>query len=75
MSDNYLQGDNYPLLELGEDVSRTDDKTGAMVLAHSLRDNGTTKKLAALITADSLSDSTVRELQVCSFPRYTPVDI
>lgn len=35
-----------------------------MVLAHSLRDNGTTKKLAILVTLDSLSASTLEELKV-----------
>jgi hypothetical protein len=37
---------------------------GAMVLAHSLRDNGTKAKLVALVTLESLSDSTVHELKV-----------
>ncbi|OXV10971.1 hypothetical protein Egran_01263 [Elaphomyces granulatus] len=36
---------------------------GAMVLAHSLRDNGTKAKLVALVTLESLSDSTVHELK------------
>jgi len=35
-----------------------------MVLAHSLRDNGTKKQLAALVTLDSLSALTVGELKV-----------
>ena len=38
--------------------------TGAAVLAHSLRDAGTTKKLAAMITLDTLSADTVTELNV-----------
>ena len=37
---------------------------GAMVLAHSLRDNGTKAKLVALVTLESLNDSTVQELKV-----------
>ncbi|EMD90264.1 glycosyltransferase family 8 protein [Bipolaris maydis ATCC 48331] len=37
---------------------------GAAVLAHSLRDAGTTKKLAVLITPETLSDETVEELKV-----------
>jgi glycogenin glucosyltransferase len=37
--------------------------SGAAVLAHSLRDAGTTKKLAALITLDTLSADTVNELR------------
>ena len=35
-----------------------------MVLAHSLRDNGTKKQLAILVTLDSLSATTLEELQV-----------
>lgn len=35
-----------------------------MVLAHSLRDNGTKKQLAILVTLDSLSASTLEELKV-----------
>ena len=37
---------------------------GAMVLAHSLRDNGTSKQLAVLVTMNSLSASTIDELKV-----------
>ena len=37
---------------------------GAMVLAHSLRDNGTKAKLVVLATVDSLRTSTVEELKV-----------
>ncbi|KAI9824161.1 MAG: hypothetical protein M1819_000924 [Sarea resinae] len=36
---------------------------GATVLAHSLRDNGTTKKLAVLVTPDSLQPSTLDQLK------------
>ncbi|KAF2209242.1 glycosyltransferase family 8 protein [Cercospora zeae-maydis SCOH1-5] len=36
---------------------------GAAVLAHSLRDCGTTKKLACLIDQDALRHSTIQELQ------------
>ena len=39
---------------------------GAAVLAHSLRDSGTTKKLAAMITMDTLSADSVTELNVRS---------
>jgi alpha-N-acetylglucosamine transferase len=35
-----------------------------MVLGHSLRDNGTNKQLAALVTLDSLQASTISELEV-----------
>ena len=37
---------------------------GAMVLAHSLRDNGTQKQLAVLVILDSLRASTIDELKV-----------
>lgn len=37
---------------------------GAQVLAHSLRDAGTKKKLAVLVTLDGLGASTVAELEV-----------
>lgn len=40
---------------------------GAMVLAHSLRDNGTQKKLAAMVTTDSVSAATIEELRVCTY--------
>ncbi|KAL8801516.1 MAG: hypothetical protein Q9182_004419 [Xanthomendoza sp. 2 TL-2023] len=36
---------------------------GAMVLAHSLRDNGTKKQLAALVTMDTCQLSTIDELK------------
>ena len=35
-----------------------------MVLAHSLRQNGTRKQLVALVTSDSVSASTIEELNV-----------
>ncbi|KAI1313120.1 glycosyltransferase family 8 protein [Xylaria venustula] len=52
----------------GEDVYATLLLTdtylpGALVLAHSLRDAGTTKKLAALVTLDSISAEAVTELK------------
>lgn len=37
---------------------------GAMVLAHSLRDNGTKKQLAALVTLDTVQATTINELKV-----------
>jgi hypothetical protein len=37
---------------------------GAMVLAHSLRDNGTKAKLVVLVTLDTLQLSTIDELKV-----------
>ncbi|KAI1280106.1 nucleotide-diphospho-sugar transferase [Xylaria sp. FL0933] len=52
----------------GEDVYATLLLTdtylpGALVLAHSLRDAGTTKKLAALVTLDSISAEAITELK------------
>jgi glycogenin glucosyltransferase len=38
--------------------------TGALVLAHSLRDTGTEKKLAVLYTAEGVSVDAVAELRV-----------
>lgn len=35
-----------------------------MVLAHSLRDNGTEKQLAVLVNMDTLQPSTIDELKV-----------
>ena len=37
--------------------------SGAMVLAHSLRDSGTRKQLAILVTVDSIAGSTIEELK------------
>ena len=37
--------------------------SGAMVLAHSLRDSGTRKQLAILVTMDSIAGSTIEELK------------
>lgn len=36
---------------------------GALVLAHSLRDAGTTKKLAVLVTLDTVSPEVVTQLE------------
>jgi hypothetical protein len=40
---------------------------GAVVLAHSLRDNGTKAKLVALFTPETLKDSTIKEIRVITF--------
>lgn len=37
---------------------------GAAVLAHSLRDAGTTKKLAVLVTLETLRGETIEKLKV-----------
>lgn len=39
---------------------------GAMVLGHSLKDNGTQKQLVALVTLDTVSAATIDELKVRS---------
>ena len=44
--------------------SRVEEIIGAVVLAHSLRDNGTKKQLAILVTLDSVSAATIDELKV-----------
>ncbi|KAJ5084593.1 hypothetical protein NUU61_009172 [Penicillium alfredii] len=56
---------------------------GAVVLAHSLRDNGTKAKLVALITPDTLQSATIGELRtvydelvpVCSIVNGTPANL
>lgn len=40
---------------------------GAVVLAHSLRDNGTKAKLVVFVTPENLQESTVEELKVCDY--------
>lgn len=39
---------------------------GALVLAHSLRDAGTAKKLAVLVTLDTVAAEVITELKVCA---------
>ncbi|KAF7949067.1 hypothetical protein EAE96_008239 [Botrytis aclada] len=46
---------------------------GALVLAHSLRDAGTTKKIAVLVTVDSVTSESMTELQN-NFDFVIPVD-
>ncbi|ESZ90522.1 hypothetical protein SBOR_9091 [Sclerotinia borealis F-4128] len=62
----------------GEDVYATLLLTdtylpGALVLAHSLRDAGTTKKIAVLVTTDSVTSESMIELQR-NFDFVIPVD-
>ena len=47
-------------------TTRLTPPPGAAVLAHSLRDCGTSKKLAVLVTPDTLRPSTIDELRVSS---------
>jgi glycogenin glucosyltransferase len=44
---------------------------GAMILAHSLKDTGTTKQLVALVTLDTLSPDVIDELKVTILKRDT----
>lgn len=65
MSDNYLPG--IPMIAPLPSSPDTDPlllDPGAVVLAHSLRDNGTKAKLVALYTPDTLQAATINELQV-----------
>ncbi|MCJ1474908.1 hypothetical protein MMC13_003568 [Lambiella insularis] len=50
-----------------------DEEEGAMVLAHSLRDKGTKKQLAALVTLDTVQGTTVDELKKL-YDHIIPVD-
>ncbi|RDW83205.1 hypothetical protein BP5796_04696 [Coleophoma crateriformis] len=66
------------MAEQGEDVYATlllNDNylPGALVLAHSLRDAGTTKKLAVLVTTDTVSSDCMAELQKV-YDFVVPVD-
>lgn len=62
MSDSYLPGiSTAHAPRLHSDFA--DHSTGAVVLAHSLRDCGTRKKLAVLVTLDSLLRETVKQLE------------
>lgn len=63
MTDSYLPGICASFEEQGLNANE-DSHVGAMVLAHSLRDNGTQKQLAALVTLDSISASTIETLKV-----------
>ena len=62
MSDDYLPG-THPILPY---LCRHEANVtaGAMVLGHSLRDNGTEKQLVALITLDTLQTTSIDELRV-----------
>ena len=44
---------------------------GALVLAHSLRDAGTTKKLAVLVTPDTVSAEVIAQLRASPHVPYT----
>lgn len=44
--------------------TRLTEVIGAAVLAHSLRDSGTSKKLVCMVTQQSLKAETLKELQV-----------
>jgi hypothetical protein len=42
----------------------SNERPGALVLAHSLRDAGTTKKLAVLVTLDGVTADAIVQLKV-----------
>lgn len=42
------------------------------MLAHSLRDGGTKKKLAVLVTVDTVSADVIAQLKVCTPPMLHP---
>ena len=65
MSDDYLPGRFLTALNRVW-LSMLIFNAGAMVLAHSLRDNGTRMQLAVLVTLDTLAASTIEELKVGS---------
>ena len=52
-------------LYLAHVVGSTESIVGAMVLGHSLRDHGTQKQLAVLVTLDTVSASAIDHLKVC----------
>lgn len=56
----YLVNLAYPRYEM----AYANTNVGAMVLGRSLRDNGTQKELAVLVTLDNLQASTIDELKV-----------
>lgn len=62
LNDFYLPGKFAP--QIGGNGADGSSGTGALVLAHSLRDTGTTRKLAVLYTADSVSTDALAELKV-----------
>lgn len=69
---NYFQLASIPSRHLA------DPPPGALVLAHSLRDAGTHRKLAVLVTLDSVSADSITQLKVSSqcptFSRFAHVN-
>lgn len=64
MSDEYLPGMLGKQQCSAPSIDLLTSMLGAMVLAHSLRDSGTKRQLAVLVTFDTLDFSTLDELQV-----------
>jgi hypothetical protein len=62
MNDEYLPGTHRASTQLRAYLT---SPAGAAVLAHSLRDAGTKKRLAVLVTLDSVSADAITELKVC----------
>lgn len=59
-------GPKLPLLTLSQLLLNDSYLPGALVLAHSLRDALTTKRLAILVTLDSVSADAITQLKVSS---------
>lgn len=53
-------------------MTSTNSSLGALVLAHSLRDAGASRKLAVLVTLDTVSADSITQLKV-SPPECLPV--
>ena len=51
---------------MSQSSSNSNNGAGALVLAHSLRDGGTTKKLGVLVTLDSVAAEAITELKASS---------
>jgi len=54
-------------------VTSTNSSLGALVLAHSLRDAGASRKLAVLVTLDTVSADSITQLKVNLPPECLPV--
>lgn len=63
MNDAYLPGE-FSKANYSQRRVVTNGILGALVLAHSLRDAGTTKKLAVLVTLDGVTAEAVVQLKV-----------
>jgi hypothetical protein len=65
LNDTYLPGKNSDRPPGSSNLILTHNcAVGALVLAHSLRNNGTNKRLAVLVTEDTVSAEVISELRV-----------